>query len=144
MWSLLRAVSSPGGDRSNQRSHQQTCNFTLLVLVFKGTCRVMVKLGEGIPGKVTEPHSEGCVWINYQMGNYGHDEACQCVGTARAKVLVWRPLKDREKCQGRWNRVNKSKDTFMMRLELGAGACGPHGHPSCSEGKRENGEKKAN
>lgn len=46
-------------------------------------------------------------------------EAGQGVGTACAKALVWRPLEDRKKSQGRWNRVNKSRDTFMMKLELG-------------------------
>lgn len=45
-------------------------SFQLLVHVFKETCRVIVKL-RSVPGEMTELNSEGCIGINYEMGNCG-------------------------------------------------------------------------
>lgn len=45
-------------------------SFQLLVHVFKETCKVIVKL-RSILGEMTELSSEGCIGINYEIGNCG-------------------------------------------------------------------------
>lgn len=100
---------------------------SLLVHMFKETCRVIVKLREGVTRKMTELNSFQCKdalkWT-MRLAIWRRMKAWQSVGRACAKVLgqkgICGTLEDMKKARGSWQSEQEWED-YKIRLEWGQG-----------------------